>query len=179
MIKKIIRRPTRVKSTTVDMSRLASAVAAPGVDTRYWISAGTVGAISDDGDFVTKGETARASRAAERESVLVDVRLEPLGRSITVRYHGIACGRAGNLLVPVMPGDEVVVLITDGDLNSASICAILAGNNKTARIPFDWANDRVLFDLSVPFHVRAPAILMESAHLKLNGRRVNTSQDGI
>lgn len=172
-------RKTRVPRKVVDVSRLATGTAQAGNDPRYWVCAGTVGAVSDDGEFITKGETARGARAAERKGIIVDVRLEPLGRSISVRYHGIGAGRAGCLLVPVMPGDDVVVLITDGDLNSASICALLTGANATAQIPEDWANDRVLFDLSVPFHVRAPAISLESSHLKLNGRRVGNSGEPI
>jgi len=163
---------------SLDIQRFANALRGE-IDTRFWVGAGTVGVQGEDGTFVTSGDAATYARSAEQESVLVDVRLEPLGKVITARYHGIMVGRAGSALAPIMPGDAVLVLFPEGQLQSGDIVAFLTGNNATAPIPDDWANDRVLFDLSVPFHVRAPAIKLESNNLILNGRRVNGSREPI
>ena len=170
------RRPIR---RSIDLQRLAEGLKTDGIDTRVWVESGTVGVQLPSGEFVTSGQESAYARSAEEESLLVDVRLEPLDRIITARYHGLSCGRAGSGLFPIMPGDEVLVLFPGGSMKSGEIVAFLTGNNATAPVPKDWHNDRVLFDLSVPFHVRAPSIKLESSNLTLNGRRVNGSKEPI
>lgn len=162
-----------------DVQRVARALAMPGIDPRIWATGGTVGVLNDSGEFVTSGKFGRLARAASPNGVIISVRLDSYGIVIPARYHGMAVGRAGAALFPIMPGDEVLVVITDGNLRSAQITALPAGSNATAQIPSDWNNDRVLFDLSVPFQVRAPAIDLNSANMRINGRRVGSSEEPI
>lgn len=171
--------PAAVKKT-FDVQRIAKAIAGPGVDTRFWFSAGTVGVFTNQGEFVTSGVAARDAIAVEADGALVDVRLEPSGEFVSARYHGVRAGRWAVILAPLAPGDEVLVAIPDGDPNNAatSIVAVLA--NATAPIPSDWANDRLLIDgLVVPVHIRGPAVSIESPNLFLNGRRVARSSEPL
>lgn len=159
----------------VDVQRIAKALAGPGIDTRFWVSAGTVG-VFDGEEFVT---TDKQAVYVDRLGPVVDVRLEPCGEFVTARWGGIGCGRFGFMLFPLRPGDEVVVLIPDGDLKSAAISIVAVLSNQTARVPSNWNNDRVLFDLNVPLDVRAPAVRIQSSNLQLNGRKVSSGTEGI
>jgi len=172
------RRRGAVGRPNIDVQRLGRAIAGPGIDTRYWLAAGTVGHRDDRGTFVTNDTEAIY---ADRLGPVVSVRLEANvdDRVITARWQGIGCGRYGFMLFPLRPGDEVVVAIPEGDLNSAAITIVAVLPNQTARIPQDWNNDRVLFDLNVPFEVKAPAIRMTSGSLVLNDRQVNFSPEDI
>jgi hypothetical protein len=136
--------------------------------------------VNDAGEFVTTGELGRLSRNATKNGIVLDVRLDATGDVIAARYHGVASGRSGRILFPLQPGDEVLVVVTDGQLGSPQIAAMRYGLNATAAMDLgDWANDRVLFDLQVPLEVRAPAVSMDSPNLILNGRRVRRSQDPL
>jgi hypothetical protein len=161
---------------SIDVQRLAKAISGPGTDTRFWLSAGTVGLLDDNGEFNTSNKEAVY---VDRLGAVVSVRLEPSGEVIAARYNGISCGRYGFMLIPIRPGDEVVVSIPDGDLNSPAITVVSLASNETAKVPSDWNNDRVLFDLNVPFEVRGPAIKITSTNLQLNGRVVSFSPEGI
>lgn len=164
-----------VPQKTIDVQRLARALSGPGNDTRVWMSQGTVGIVDLDGEFVTTPE----SVWVDRLGVVVSVRLEPIGEVVTARYNGIACGRFGRMLIPVRPGDEVGVSIPDGDFNSPGITIVSIGSNATALNPKDWNNDRVLFDLNVPIEIRGPAIKINSPNLRLNGRPLVYSPEGV
>lgn len=163
----------RSRARPIDLQRLASAMRSR-IDTRLWVSFGTVGVLDGAGNFVTNDPDAIYP---EPTGVLVDVRLEPTGHIVTANYHGICAGRAGSIFFPIMEGDAVVVLIPDGDLNSPAICALACGSNASAKIPRDWTSNRgtprVLVDLNVPLEIRAPAVnITAAAQLKLNGRLV-------
>lgn len=172
---------------SVDVQRVARALAGPGNDTRVWFSAATVGYINDQGEFVTGdgGDAAlrRAARdaiACERDGVLVDVRLEPTGEPVTARYSGVSFGRFGGALVPVTPGDEVLVSISGGHLNSAAVAIVAILSNATAKIPADWANDRLLIEARRgAVHIRGPAVRIDSPNLILNGRTVARGTEPI
>ena len=161
---------------TIDVQRLGKAIAAPGVDTRFWMASGTVGVQDDQGEFRTDDPEAVY---VDDKGAIVSVRLEPNGEIINCRYNGIACGRYGFMLIPILPGDEVTVAIPDGDLNAPGITIIAIASNETAKIPTDWNNDRVLFDLNVPFEIRGPSVRIRSPNLELNGRPVAFSPEGI
>ena len=165
---------------TPDVQKIARSLRGPGNDTRAWFSAGTVGVFSDRGEWLTEGEAARDAIAVERDGAVVDVRLEPSGEFVTARYHGVQAGRWAVILAPIAPGDEVLVAIPDGDLNSAAIAIVGVAANRTALIPADWNNDRLLIDgLAVPVHIRGAAVTIESPNLVLNGRRVARSTEPL
>lgn len=171
-----------------DVKKMAGALASRGIDTRYWLTAGTVGHVADNGAFVAKGaqayigtgnERRALAVATETDGIVVDVRIEPLGESITARYHGISCGYHGAVLVPISPGDEVIVGIPDGDLNSPSITILAIAANQQAPVPSDWNNDRMLIEMRTEVEIRAPAITLDSNILTLNGRIVNRASEAI
>jgi len=164
---------------TPDMARIGKALASRGLDTRFWISSGTVGVLGDSGTFSVDDQQAVYPVPG---GVLIDVRLEPCEQYVTARYHGVSAGRFGHILVPVFQGDEVLVLVPDGDLRHPAITALLLGSNIGAPISADWGNDptpRVLFDLNVPLEIRAPGVTITSAGLMLNGRMVTPGEDTI
>lgn len=163
---------------TIDVERIAAGLRTPGIDPRTWLSAGTVGFEGADGVFHTSGELAANAFFVDTLGARVSVRLEPEDEIVTARV-GWLVGRAGRLLFPVRPGDEVVVAIPGGDFKSPACCVVGMLSNATASIPEDWNNDRVLFDLNVPFEVRAPAIKLESPALFVNGRKVNFGPEGL
>lgn len=162
---------------SLDSTKLAKGLSGPGMDTRRYFSAGTIGSYDQtSGDFNT---TAPESVFVSERGVICSVRLEPTGEVISARVGWLGAGRFGSMLVPVRPGDEVLVSIPDGDLNHPSVAIVGLLSNETVKIPTDWNNDRVLFDLNVPFQVRAPAIDLDSPNLVLNGRGVRRSQEGL
>lgn len=171
-----------------DVARVAEALSYPGIDPRTWLSAGTVGNRDDDGEFTTTGfadspgdgPQVPDSTYTDELGTVVDVRLEPAGDIITARWAGIGVGRFGRMLFPLRGGDEVIVLIPNGDRNSGAITVVAVLPNQTAQLPEDWNNDRVLFDLAVPFEIRAPTVKINgAAGLTLNGRPVVFSPESI
>lgn len=169
---------------TVDIQRLARALASPGIDSRSWFEVCTVGVLDENGEFSTVApvDAPRSSLAVavQREGAIVSVRIESTGEVIFVRYNGISCGRFGSMLLPVRPGDEVLVAFPSGSTRHASSSIIAILSNATAPIPADWANERVLFVMNVPFEVRAPTITLSAAGgITLNGRPVGPGPEGI
>lgn len=171
-----------------DIRRMAKALQSRNIDTRFWFSAGTVGHLDDRGTFIAEGDEAYIGSgndrralavAVEDDGVLVDVRLEPSGEYVTARYHGLGVGQFGAILFPILPGDEVVVAVPDGDLNSPAISIVTIASNIRAQIPTTWANDRVLFQARGPIEITAPAIAIDSNNLVLNGRTVTRSGETI
>lgn len=165
-----------VGPTAPDIQRLANAISGPGIDTNRWIASGTVGVIDDDGNFST---TDPEAVYVDELGAVVDVRIEPSGEAVPARYNGIAVGRFGSMLIPLRGGDEVLVVIPDGDLNHPGVAIVGFQSNETAKIPTNWNNDRVLFQLAVPFEINGPAVRINSANLVLNGRPVVRSPEGI
>lgn len=169
------RRRIRVRrraTSAMDPQKIARAIRGPGIDTRSWVVTGTVGVSREGEAFDTSDADAVYT---DRRGAVVDVRLEPSGAIITARWHGVSVGRFGSVVFPLRGGDEVVVVIPDGDPQSDAITILCAAANATARTPPDWNNDRVLWDLNVPFQIRAPAIALESGNFTINGRRVGYS----
>jgi hypothetical protein len=161
---------------TIDVQRLARAIAGPGIDTRTWVTAGTVGVKDDRGRFVTNDPEAVY---VDNFGAVASVQVEPDGQMVTARWNGVACGRFGFFLFPLRAGDEVTVLIPDGDYNSDAISIVDVHSNQTAQIPTDWNNDRVLLSLNVPLEIEGPAIRIRSPNLDLNRRKVTFSSEGI
>lgn len=183
----LIRPRGGVGRPSIDIQRVAQALAGPGIDSRFWVSAGTVGTRDDDGSFSTtatvdspgSGPPVPEAVYVDELGLVADVRLEPSGDLVTARYNGVGVGRFGSILVPLRGGDEVVVVIPDGDLNSPSIAIVALLADETAKIPTDWNNDRVLFRLNVPLEIRGPAVDIRSPNLQLNGRQVPFGSENI
>ena len=95
-----------------DTQRLAKALTMPGIDPRHWVSYGTVGVMSDEGDFDPDNQHAVY---VGPEGVEVDVLLEPLDLMVTAHYSGIQGGCHATITTPIKPGDRVLVVLPDGD----------------------------------------------------------------
>lgn len=175
-----------IGAPSIDVGKIAEAIRSPGIDTRMWVQAGTVGVRDPDGTFKTDtfatpttGPRVPTSVFVDRLGAIVDVRLEPGGEIVSVHWSGMGVGRFGSILFPLRGGDDVLVLFCGGDMNSADKRIVAVGSNTTAQIPEDWNNDRVLFSLNVPLQIRGPSIDIRSANLKLNGRIVGSGSEGI
>lgn len=163
---------------SIDVEKLRVALRGPGQDTRTWFENGTVGSYDPNtGAFVTTGNDECVF--ASTLGLVAAVRLEPLGEVVAARVGSLGAGRAGVVLFPIRPGDEVLVAIPGGALASAGLAIVGMLSNATARIPDDWNNDRLLFELNVPLQVRAPAINLDSPNLVLNGRGVARAGEGL
>lgn len=94
----------------IDFRRLGKSIQGPGTDTRHWVSWGTVAKVGGDGgpDYAGDGAV-----VVSPQSVDVDVILEPSMHPVTCRY-GHQAGKV-HLLMPIAPGDSVLVIIPDGD----------------------------------------------------------------
>lgn len=163
------------ESGVVDVQRFAQALAGPGLDTRTWLSAGTVGARDTQGTFTVDPESVFASQLG----TVVDVRLEPSGRMVTAKWNGLSVGRYGSILFPIRAGDDVIVVFPTGDPNDGSATIISLLGDRTALAPSNWNNDRVLFELNVDLEISGPGIRITSTNLELNGRPVRFSPESI
>lgn len=167
-----------------DVRRVAAGLQSRGIDSRFWLSMGTVGSLDDRGQFIAQGDAAYIngrplSVAVEDDGIIADVRLEPTGETISARFHGVSIGQMGSILFPLYPGDEVIVGIPDGDLNSPGISILAVAGNARAPVPTTWANDRVLMQLHTALEISAPGIRISSGNLVLNGRRVTPGPEAI
>lgn len=130
----------------LDVGRAAVALRRAGIDPRHWVSYGTVCALREDG--TTDFSDASAVYVAPA-GVSVDVLLMPANQHVTARYSGVQGGSAGTLFTPIKPGDEVLVVIPDGDLRLPPVVVcILSGEHSPLPLGQDrrpiWKNDRVL-----------------------------------
>lgn len=118
---------------------LGEAIKQPGLDTRCWVSEGTVGTVDpESGDF---DPTNRMAVHNDSSGCHVDVRLEPLMIPVVCQYAGIQAG-AVTIYAPIRPGNRVKVEFPDGDLTGGIISAIL--NSRSMRQP--TKNRRPIFD---------------------------------
>lgn len=105
----------------VDAMALGQALAQPGMDSRYWVSHGTVCTVGDDGEIDTKNPN---SIWIGPEGVECDVRLEPLNIHVCAQYAGISAGDV-TIYPPIKPGDRVLVNLPEGFAHTPVIVAIL------------------------------------------------------
>lgn len=161
--------------TAIDVQRVSRALSGPGADTRSWIVSATVGK-TIDGEFNTDDPTAIYKDAS---GVLVDVQVQPEGFPLTARYHGLYSSAVGTLILPIRPGQEVLVLVPGGNFRHPGIAILPFGANSLHSLPDDWNNDRVLFIADVVIEMRAPGIAIDSPNLTLNGRAVAPSRTPI
>jgi len=138
-----------------DSKRLGEAIAAPGVDLRYWCSMADVCTVDHE-----TGECNYQDKHAiwnDSAGVDVDVMLQPLGIPCTCKYAGESAGEV-TVVTPIRPGDVVLVQLPDGDLNSPVITKIL--HSRSRRQPVEggkpiFDNARMLiFAKAVPIDIR-------------------------
>lgn len=155
--------------STLDTRMLAEALKGPGIDSRHWVSYGTVGTVDDQGN--ANYSDARSVYVGP-EGVEVDVILEPLGLPVTCHYYGVQGGQSVTFLTPIHAGDRVVVILPEGSpATPPVIVAILHSAHDKVPIGDDnlpiFRNDRVfLWTKDVDIDIRTK-----------NGARVDITQD--
>lgn len=140
-----------------DVRRLAEAIKSSGIDPRHWVSYGTVGSVDDDGVLDATDPLAIAIGPA---GVEVDVVLEPLQLPVTCHYAGIQGGCSATILSPIKPGDQVIVVLPEGDpMGPPVIVSIL--HSQACKLPLGedkkpiFQNDRLFIWAEVgPVDVR-------------------------
>lgn len=151
-----------------DVRRFAEAIKGAGIDTRFWSSHATVCSVNESGE---PNFTDPQAVVSAPDGVVADVMLMPLEIPITARVQ-LGVGGRCRIDAPLHAGDEVLVVIPDGDLNNPlSIVAIL--NSRAHPVPLDsdgmpvFKNDRLMvFARDVPVEIRTPTA------------RVQVTQDG-
>lgn len=93
----------------LNFRKLAGALAAPGLDTRFWLSMGVVATVNDQGEI---NATDPAAVIVGPEGVEMDVVLLPSEDPITCRFP--SGGSSSTNDWPINPGDEVLVAIPEG-----------------------------------------------------------------
>ena len=152
----------------INAQMLGKALAAPGMDQRYWCSLGTVCTI--DPESGKMDPTDRLAIYNDSAGVDVDVELEPLGQPCTCKYAGIQCGDV-TIMAPIRPGDIVLVECPDGDLFTPVITHIMQSRSKRQPTeggkPIFDNNRLLLYAKNVPIDIRTAG-----------GARVLMEQDG-
>jgi hypothetical protein len=139
----------------INAQMLGKALAAPGMDQRYWCSFGTVCTI--DPESGKMDPTDKLAIYNDSAGVDVDVELEPLGQPCTCKYAGVQAGDV-TIMAPIRPGDIVLVECPDGDLFTPVITHIMQSRSK--RQPTEngkpiFDNNRLLvYAKNVPIDVR-------------------------
>jgi len=150
----------------LDWRKVGEGLKASGMDLRHWCSYGTVGVVGDDGKF---DPTDMHAVLVAPDGVWVDVRLEPTLIPVTARVQ-LGVGGTAHIMAPIYAGDEVLVVIPDGDLmNPPVVVAIL--NSQGAKVPVGkdrkpvFKNDRLLLQVKAGMPV------------ELNGSRINVGDE--
>lgn len=151
----------------INAQMLGKALAAPGMDQRYWCSFGTVCTI--DPESGKMDPTDKLAIYCDSAGVDVDVELEPLGQPCTCKYAGVQCGDV-TIMAPIRPGDIVLVECPDGDLFTPVITKIMQSRSK--RQPTE--NGKPIFDNNrLLIHAKNVPIDIRTA-----GAQVLIEQDG-
>ena len=140
-----------------DMRQIAAGLSGPGIDTRYWVSYGTVGTIDDEGNLnITDSHAVFIGP----EGVDVEVMLEPIGVHCHCTYAGVYGGAHCSIMAPIRAGDRVLVALPGGDSTLPPIIvAILHDAQSTVPLDDDhkptFRNDRVLISATgIPIDIR-------------------------
>lgn len=157
----------------IDVRRFAEAIKGHGIDLRHWASHGTVCTVDDSGNCNFSDPDAVI---VAPDGVWADVVLQPLEIPVTARMQLGVGGGTCTILCPLRAGDEVLVIIPDGDLNNPpAIVAIL--NSQGVKIPLEsdgrpvFKNDRLsIFAKGVPIEIRTDA--GNKVHLQTDGDAV-------
>ncbi len=149
--------------------RFAEALKCSGIDTRHWVSYGTVCTINDEG--IPDYTDLRAVYCGP-EGVEVDVILEPINVPVTCLYSGIAGGRHTIISAPISPGDLVLVALPDGDPTVPPVIVAIL-NSAAHKVPLGhdrkpiFRNDHVFIWTDVDIDIRTK-----------NGATVTLAQTG-
>jgi hypothetical protein len=170
----------------INAQMLGKALAAPGIDQRYWCSFGTVCTI--DPESGKMDPTDKLAIYCDSAGVDVDVELEPLRQPCTCKYAGIQAGDV-TIMAPIRPGDIVLVECPDGDLCTPVITHIMQSRSK--RQPTEdgkpiFDNNRLLvYAKNVPIDIRtaggAKLVLQQDGTIEAsneNGADVQLKADG-
>jgi hypothetical protein len=139
-----------------DTAAMREGLASPGMDTRYWISRGTVGTMGDDGTFDATDPNAIWTGP---EGVECDVKLEPLEQMVTALWSKGSAECSD--ISPIRPGDQVVVENPGGDLMSPVIIALVhsrgAKQPMTAGVPIFDNKRRLIYQATTDLDIRCVA----------------------
>ena len=162
----------------LDMVNIGEGLARPGMDTRTWVSWGTVASVGgEDGkpDFSDPNAVVITSKGVD-----VDVILEPEGVPVTCTY-GTQAGDCF-ILTPIRPGDQVMVVIPEGEYGAVpAIVKVMAGPHTPLPLEDDrkpvFKNDRLhIFAKTVPIEIRtqggARVRLTQDQHVEVVGQLV-------
>src|SRR5579859_785093 len=101
-----------------DHAQYANAFRRPGMDTRQWVSYGTVDADTSDAKAIQfKDDDGNPSPYGP----LVSVTLQPSGVSLPCRVLGQVAGNGEADYFPFLAGDEVLVLLPEGDERAGAV----------------------------------------------------------
>jgi hypothetical protein len=155
---------------TFDTGRIAESLKTKGIDPRYWAGHGVVGTIDGSGkaDYEDGAAVLYAS-----DGQWADVVLMPEEIPITARVQLGMGGRSCVISAPIRPGDEVLVVLPDGELaHPPIIVAVL--NNAHDKMPLEsdgspvQRGDRLsIYAADVPIEVRTGS-----------GARLRIEEDG-
>jgi hypothetical protein len=153
-----------------DAGMLREIVKGPGVDTRQWCSYGIV---VDDNPNAHSVRFNSEDGGALPQGVIVDVRLEPSGIVVPCRVGMHAAGSGEASYSPFGPGDEVFVMIPEGDERAGCVIVCRLTNAKdvypTTVAGMDTTNN------SVTFHrIKTPYIMETGATLMLRSALTNS-----
>ena len=167
----------------INAQMLGKALAAPGMDQRYWCSLGTVCTI--DPESGKMDPTDKLAIYNDSAGVDVDVELEPLGQPCTCKYAGIQCGDV-TIMAPIRPGDIVLVECPDGDLFTPVITHIMQSRSK--RQPTEngkpiFDNNRLLvYAKNVPIDIRtaggAQILIEQDGTVTVEGKAIKLGDAG-
>lgn len=153
-----------------DVKRLAEALKSAGIDPRHWCSYGTVAVVNDAG---VPNVTDPHAIWIGPEGVEVDVLLEPLRIPVTAHYGGIMGGCSATIISPIKPGDQVLVILPEGDLMGPPVISCIL-HSASCPVPMGpdqkplFKNDRVMvFSEDTPIEIRTKS-----------GSKVTLTQDG-
>lgn len=100
----------------LDAKTIASLFSFPGIDPRTWVSIGLVMAAQQ-----VDGETVNSVEFDEDLGPLVNVTLQPTNVSVRCRVASVIAGNGEGEYVPFVEGDEVLVVIPDGQTMSSPV----------------------------------------------------------
>lgn len=140
----------------LDVSELRAAVAGPGADTRQWVSYGLV----DPGEksVIFTDENGDPSPIGP----IVVVTLQPSGITVPCRVASTCAGNGEGEWVPFMPGDEVIVIIPEGN-EQAGCCIVGRLNQSIDKFPLTVAGMDVTKNTFGFKRLRTPYVIETSS----------------
>lgn len=117
----------------LDVQSLRDLLKGPGMDSREWVSYGTVDKEESPED--------RPIEFSEEYGPLVNITLQPSGVQVRARVAGFIAGNGEGCWYPFLPGDEVIAILPDGLTSSAVIIGRL--NQEIDKFPTIVAGNEV------------------------------------